>query len=377
MARGLLVTSSFLPGRGGIESYLAELCEMVAPELAVIAPPRRDGVPLPTDLPYATFPFGRKVPWPSSAARDEIVRAAGELGVDRVLFGTPWPLILLGPALREAGLRYASIIHGAELIGPAAVPLLRRRLASAVAGADLLLPVSRYTATKVEGFLARSGSKVPAMTLLRARVDLERFRCAGDRRVTRAEVDLPVDAKIVLSFGRLVPRKGNDRLIEAMPRIRKRVPDAVLVIAGTGPESRRLERLARRHGETVLFTGRVPDHEAPAVYASADVFALAVRDRWFGLEIEGLGVVLLEAGASCVPAVTGRSGGTPEAVIDGETGFVVDDGDKDALVNRIADLLEDPERARAMGRAAREHVEGTFSGQDLPDPLSGWLGIRS
>ena len=376
MARGLMVTSSFLPGRGGIESYLSELCELVAPDLAVIAPPSRDGSPLPRDLGYETFPFSSRVPVPSKRLTGEVIATARSLGTDRIILGTPWPLALMAPALKRAGLRVAAIVHGAEFITANAVPLLRRRVASALAEADLLLPVSDYTRGKVADAIQSAGLTPPPMTLLRARVDVERFRCIEDRATLRSTVGLPSDVKLILTFGRLVPRKGNDRLIRALPLIRARVPGAVLVIAGTGPEMRRLKRIARRT-EGVIFTGRVPDADAAAVYASADVFALGVADRWFGLDIEGLGVVLLEAAASCVPAVTGRSGGTPEAVIDGSSGFVVDARNQAALVDRIATLLEDPELAREMGRKARSHVEDTFSGRKLPIPLSEWLGIRS
>jgi phosphatidylinositol alpha-1,6-mannosyltransferase len=189
----------------------------------------------------------------------------------------------------------------------------------------------------------------------------------------KPSLGLAPEDRIILCFGRLVPRKGVDRLIEALPDIRRRVPRAVVVVAGTGPEMGRLERMATASALPVVFAGRVPEGEAPAVYAAADVFALPVVDRWFGLEIEGLGVVLLEAAAAGTPAVTGRSGGTPEAVLDGITGFVVDARDRAALVDRICRLLEDPELARRMGKAGREHVEVHFSDKVVPKAFVDWL----
>ncbi|MEA2498800.1 MAG: phosphatidyl-myo-inositol dimannoside synthase, partial [Actinomycetota bacterium] len=266
MSPGLLVTSSFLPGRGGIETYLAKLCDLLAPSLTVLAPPRRDGEPLLQDLDYPTFPFSRRIPLPDRRALEEIVETARQLGTDRVLFGTPWPLILLGPGLKRRGLRYASIVHGAELVAPSAVPILRTRLRRSLSEADLLLPVSDYTRRRTERFLRSSGRPVPPMELLRARIDLDRYRCEDDRSSLRAQIGLPSDGKMVLCFGRLVPRKGTHRVIEAMRLVRDRVPGATLVIAGTGPEMRRLKRLASADNDLVVFTGRVPDEDAAKVY---------------------------------------------------------------------------------------------------------------
>jgi phosphatidylinositol alpha-1,6-mannosyltransferase len=151
------------------------------------------------------------------------------------------------------------------------------------------------------------------------------------------------------------------------------VPEAVAVIAGTGPELGRLEELARTSPGRVIVAGRVEDDDAPAYYALADVFALPVADRYFGLEIEGLGVVLLEAAACGTPCVTGRSGGTPEAVINERTGFVVDAKDPGQLSDRIAWLLENPDRASEMGQAGREHARKEFSALELPVSFLAWL----
>jgi phosphatidylinositol alpha-1,6-mannosyltransferase len=376
MSDALMVTSSFLPGRGGIESYLAELCDALAPRLSVLAAAERDSKRLSDlDLSYVTHPFDGRLLWPGRAALGAIVAAAAREGTDKVLFGTPWPLVLLGPRLRKEGLRYSVIVHGAELTVPGAIPGPRGRVAESLAGADLLLPVSEYTRGKVEALLSRKGARVPHIELLRARVDLGRFHPDAGGAAMRARLGLGPTTPVLLCFGRLVPRKGVDRLIEALPDIRARVDDAIVVVAGTGPEERRLRRLAEKVGDGVVFAGRVHDDDAPATYAAADVFVLPVVDRWFGLEMEGLGVVLLEAAAAGVPAVTGRSGGTPEAVVDRLTGFVVDATDRSALVDRIVWLLEHPEEATAMGGAGRRHVEAEFARGSLPEGLLDWLGL--
>ena len=291
--------------------------------------------------------------------------------VQRILFGTPWPLALLGPSLVRRGLRYGVIVHGAELLVPAAVPGLRSYLARSLAAAELLLPVSDFTAQRLRTLVGDRGRG--RIERLRARVDTKRFSPEADGRAIRERLGIAPGAKVVLCFGRLVPRKGVDRLIEALPHITRKVPGTTLVIAGTGPEESELKKLAAKRSGRVIFAGRVPEADAPAFYAAADVFALPVADRWFGLEIEGLGVVLLEAAAAGTPCVTGRSGGTAEAVIDGVTGLVIDATRQKDLVDALVRILEDDDLARVMGSAGRDHVRSSFSTAIAPGSLLEWL----
>jgi phosphatidylinositol alpha-1,6-mannosyltransferase len=374
MTKALMVTSSFLPGRGGIETFLAELCAELRPELAVFASGRREGMPVPEDLGYPVIGHSGTMLAPTPRLAAKVIEHAHRLGTDKVLFGTPWPLGLLGPRLARAGISYAVIVHGAELIVPGAIPISRTRLARSLAGAELLLPVSRFTSGSLRSLLEGRELPVPHVEVLRARVDLGRFGPGADSTGIRRRLGIDEQARVVLAFGRLVRRKGVHRLIDAMPDIRRRVPGALLVVAGTGPRERALRSRARRGQVRVLFTGRVAEADAPALYATSDVFALPVADRFFGLDVEGLGVVLLEASACETPCVTGRSGGTPEAVIDGKTGFVIEANDRPQLVERIATLLENPQGARDMGSAARSHVAREFSGRPLPPRLLEWLG---
>lgn len=374
MPDALMVTSSFLPGRGGIESYLAELCDELAPRIAVLAAGRREGRELPSDRPYPTVPFPGRLLVPGPRARRATVDAARRLDVSRVIFGTPWPLVLMAPRLRDQGLRYAVIVHGAELLVPAAVPGVQGRLARALDGADLVVAVSEFTAGKVKELLARHRLQDRAVPILRARVDADRFRPGLDGSPVRARHDIGSARKVILCFGRLVRRKGVHRLIEALPRISAAVGDVTLLVAGTGPELKRLQRQAAEGEGNVVFAGRVSDGDAPLYYAASDLFALPVVDRYGGLEVEGLGVVLLEAAACGVPCVTGRSGGTPEAVIDGRTGLIVDASDIDALIEACVGVLNDEELARRMGTAGRQHVLSEFASGRFPDELIAWLG---
>lgn len=371
----ILLTSSFLPGKGGIETYLAKLCEHVAPRLAVLAPARRGDLSLPQDLPYPTHPLPRSGGMRAVPRAAEV--AARSHDTRRVLFGTPWPLLLRAPRLVDFGLSYAVIVHGAELVLPGALPFIGARLARALSGADLVLPVSAYTREQARSLLERRHLRVPPMAVARAGIDLDRFHPGVSTEAARARLGIPDGRRLVLSVGRLVPRKGVGRLVGAMPRITRRVPDALLVVAGRGPEEAKLKRRAAATGAEVMWLGEVPDVDLPALYAMASVYALAVADRWGGLEAEGLGIVLLEAAACGTPVVTGRSGGTPEAVLDGETGFVVDAHNPDQLADALVSLLEDSPRAQEMGAKGRAHVERHFSGtppQELLDWLDGKLG---
>ena len=159
-------------------------------------------------------------------------------------------------------------------------------------------------------------------------------------------------------LSRLVPRKGQDMLIRALPSIRQRVDGAALVIVGGGPYLDTLRRLARGCGvaDHVTFTGGVPGAELPAHHAMADVFAMPCRTRGAGLDVEGLGIVFLEASATGVPVVAGDSGGAPETVQHNKTGLVVDGRRVDEIADAVSELLADPDRAAAMGAAGREWV---------------------
>lgn len=164
---------------------------------------------------------------------------------------------------------------------------------------------------------------------------------------------------MVVCVSRLVPRKGQDTLIGAMPRILAALPDAVLLIVGGGPYEADLRALATSTGvaDSVVFTGAVPWSELPAHYGAGDVFAMPCRTRRGGLDVEGLGIVYLEASATGLPVVAGDSGGAPDAVLHGETGWVVPGGDPAQAADRIVVLLQDPALRARMGERGRAWVE--------------------
>lgn len=247
---------------------------------------------------------------------------------------------------------------------------MRRLLRRVGAHCDVVTHLGEYTRRRVAPALgpgAVTARLVPG-------VDPAVFRpSAVDRRAVRERYGLG-PRPVVLCVARLVPRKGQDALLRAVPLIRRRVPDAVLLLVGSGPDERRLRRLARRCPPgSVVFAGGHGHADTARFYAAADVFAMPCRTRRAGLEAEGLGIVFLEAAASGLPVVAGRSGGAPDAVLPGRTGTVVDGREVAEVAEAVLEFLREPHRAREFGRAGREWVEREWSWEVSARRLSGLL----
>ncbi|WP_143662503.1 glycosyltransferase family 4 protein, partial [Streptomyces sp. f51] len=180
---------------------------------------------------------------------------------------------------------------------------------------------------------------------------------------------------VILCAARLVPRKGQDTLIRALPAVLRSVPDAVLLLTGDGPYARTLQRLAADTGvaDAVVLAGGRPHPEMPEHYAAADVFAMPCRTRRGGLEVEGLGIVFLEAAAAGLPVLVGDSGGAPDTVRDGETGHLVDGRDTAAVADRLVTLLRDRAAAAAMGEKGRAWVREEWGWESAYATLAGLL----
>jgi len=207
-------------------------------------------------------------------------------------------------------------------------------------------------------------------------VDTDRFRPdPAARAELRGRYKLG-ERPTAVCLSRLVPRKGQDALIKALPSIRRRVDGAALVIVGGGPYLDTLRKLATDRGvaEHVTFTGGVQAAELPAHHAMADVFAMPCRTRGAGMDVEGLGIVYLEASATGVPVIAGLSGGAPETVRHNKTGLVVDGRSVDEVAEAVAELLADRDRAAAMGAAGREWVTSQWRWDTLAARLADLLG---
>ncbi|MHA6795361.1 glycosyltransferase family 4 protein [Pseudonocardia bannensis] len=373
MPRTLLVTNDFPPRAGGIQNYLQALADRLPPgELAVYAPAWPGAAEFDTGLGYPVHrhPTSLMLPVPTVARRAAAL--AREHGATTVWFGAAAPLALLGPGLRRhAGIeRVVASTHGHE-VGWSMLPGSRQALRRIGRDADVLTVVSRYT----RGRVAAAFGPDAALEHLPSGIDAEVFRPdPAARAALRARYRLG-DAPVVTCVSRLVARKGQDTLIRVLGDLRRRVPGTRLLIVGAGPYADRLRRLAAEHdvAEHVVFTGAVPAAELAAHQAVGDVFALPCRTRGGGLDVEGLGIALLEASACGVPVVAGDSGGAPETVLEGRTGHVVGGRDTGALATALARLLADPDRARAMGAAGREWMEREWSWPRLVRRLHGLL----
>jgi phosphatidylinositol alpha-1,6-mannosyltransferase len=385
----LLVTNDFPPKVGGIQSYLWELWRRLPPgDVTVLTTPyagaaqfdqaqqfrvvRDKAFPWRLSPPLSGgHPPSPRVLLPTPGLAGRIDALARDVNAEVIFLDPALPLGALGPRLRAAP--YVTVLHGAEVTVPGRLPGSRILLRRVLDGAAGILAAGTYPA---EEAARATGRALPGLVIPPG-VDVQRFRPETDdpaaRSVTRKRFGLPEAAPLVLGVSRLVPRKGFDVLIDAVARLDRSALEPVhLAVAGSGRDRDRLDRRAARAGlgDRFHLLGRVPDEDLAAVYGTADVFAMCCRERWAGLEAEGFGIVFLEAAASGVPAVAGRSGGAWEAVDDGSTGYVVDPLDAGAVAAALERLLADPELRRRMGAAARARAEQAFAYDTLAARLT-------
>ena len=352
--RPLLVTNDFPPQVGGIERFTLELARHV-PGAAVLAAAHPDAAAhdQAQSFPVYRAPSSFMLPTPSTRGVIEDAVTAHQATI--VVLVSPLPLGILGG---EFSVPWTVIAHGAELTVPANVPGIGGMIRGRLAAAPVLFAVSNHTAKHLHELL---GDDAPPIRLVRNGVSLETFRPDLDGSMVRERFGLG-DAPVLGCVGRLVPRKGQDTLVDALPLIREQIPEARLLIVGDGRLRRRLERSSRAMAdEAVVLAGAVDADELGRHFAAVDVFAHPNRSRWFGLEQEGFGVIFLEAQACGKPVIAGDSGGSPEAIDDGETGLLVDGDDVSAVAAAAVSLLGDPERAARMGAAGRRLVEREFA----------------
>ena len=366
------MTNDFPPRPGGIQSYLHALASrQPACDLVVYAPAWSGAARFDAEQSFEVVrhPGTLMLPVPS------VLRTARDVAkahhCDTVWFGAAAPLALLTPWLRDAGVeRAVACTHGHE-VGWAMLPGSRQALRRIGSTVDVVTFVSRYTRSR---FAAAFGP-MAALEHLPPGVDTDVYRPdPAGRSQVRARYGLS-DRPVVVCVSRLVPRKGQDVLVRALPAIRRRVPGAALLLVGGGPYRGRLTRLAEQAGvaEHVVFTGSVPWADLPAHYAAGAVFAMPCRTPGRGLAVEAPGIVFLEAAAGALPGVAGRSGGSPETVRAGETGTLVDGRDVHEVATAVADLLADPEQAAKLGAAGRDWMRSSWRWDQRADRLAALL----
>ena len=369
----LLVTNDFPPKVGGIQAYLWELWRRLDPDTYVVLTASSDPGAAAFDAEQAARGIrierlGSRVLLPTPATVRAVCEAASRHRAGLVVLDPAFPLGLIGPRL---GLPFAVVLHGAEVTVPGRLPGTRAALAATLRQSALAISAGSYPAA--EARRALRGRGMPPVADVPPGVDLDRFHPATtiEREEVRRDLGLDPDAPLVVSVSRLVPRKGMDVLVDAAARLADRVPGITVAIAGRGRDRERLAARVAELGAPVRLLGSVSDEELPRLVAAADVFVMACRNRWLGLEQEGFGIVFLEAAAAGVAQVAGDSGGATDAVVDGVTGVVLSrPTDVGALASAIGDLLADPDRRARLGAAARERAAASFD-YDLLAPRLG------
>ncbi len=347
--RLLLITNDFPPKPGGIQMYLKNLLDAYGGETLVVAP--SDGRVSGTEI--GVVRGNRPYMLPDARTRNLVCGAGKDFEPDAILFGAPHPLPWMGPWLRdELGVPFGILSHGAEITIPGSVPGARLVLGRALASADVRFAVSRFTARKVESLSHRP------VEFLGAGVEVDTF--------TAPSIPQSNPTPVVGCVSRFVPRKGQDRLLRAVASLDREVE---VLFVGTGRTEGKLRKLAEHLGVSARFEVDVAWSELPGLYQSMDVFCMPCKSRWGGLEVEGLGLVFLEAASTAIPVLAGDSGGSPETVIPGETGFVV--SSVSDIREGLEILLSDPVRAGEMGRNGREFVMREFTWDRVVQRLHG------
>ncbi len=356
----LCITNDFGPRAGGIETFVHGLLERM-PFGIVTVYTSSQGDTHSYDEEWLTR-YGirvirdkSKVLLPTPRVARAVKKLVRENPDTQILFGAAAPLALLSQGLRKAGAtKIVALTHGHEVWWAKVWPFnwAIRRIGN---GVDVLTYLGSFT----QGAISRALSSKARQSMVRIApgIDTSHFRYSESANELRQELDL-AGKRIIVSVGRLVHRKGQDTLVESLPEILKEFPDAHLLFVGVGPHLEYIHKRAIQLGvlDHISFVGRVQYHELPRFISVGEIFAMPSRSRLAGLEVEGLGIVYLEASACALPVVGGLSGGAPDALVEGQTGFAVDGLNPNSVAAAIITLLRDPKRAKEMGARGRQWI---------------------
>ncbi|HYL80030.1 MAG TPA: glycosyltransferase family 4 protein [Candidatus Acidoferrum sp.] len=374
--RTLLISELFPPRVGGTARWFSEVYGRYPAGEAFVLTDVQDGNP---DGIPRVGPSVSRVPMQMSDwgfLRPRSVRGYGRLlrhayrmvrshGVQTVHCGRVMPEGVIGYLLRRiARIPYCVYAHGEEIGTALSSRQLTLLMRCAYGAADRIIANSRNT----QALLCRVGVPEARVTRIAPGVDIRHFT-PGDPEDSRRRLGLQ-GQRVLLSVGRLQRRKGQDLVIQALPGLLADMPDLCYLIVGTGEEDSRLRSLADELGvgSHVRFAGAVPDRELPDFYRACDVFVLPNREE-ANQDIEGFGIVFLEANACGKPVVGGRSGGTSDAVVDGLTGLLVDGENLSAIAHALRSLLRDRGRAAALGAEGRRRVVESFSWEQVTEQI--------
>ena len=355
----LFVTNDFGPRAGGIETFVIGLIERRPFGQTIVYTSAQSGSEAYDQAWKRNFGVTvirdrAKILLPTPRVARNLSRIIKQSNIQVAAFGAAAPLGLLSASMKKAGIRKTvALTHGHEVWWAKVFPftLAMRRIGSSI---DWLTFLGEFT----QHAIARALSKTAAQQMVKIApgIDVDHF-CPQDATALRKELMLE-NKRVIVSVGRLVHRKGQDHLIQALPEILRSVPNAHILMVGQGPYLSHLQKLVVRYNlmDHVSFIGRIQYAQLPQYICAGDIFAMPSRSRFFGLEVEGLGIVYLEASACGLPVIAGASGGAPDAVLDGVTGFVVDGENDQQIANAAIKLLNDIDAAKTMGLAGREWI---------------------
>ena len=355
----LFVTNDFGPRAGGIETFVIGLIERRPYGQTIVYTSAQTGseaydAAWKSDFGVTIIRDRAKILLPTPRVARNLVRIIKESDIQVAAFGAAAPLGLLSGSMKRAGVRKTvALTHGHEVWWAKVFPfnLALRKIGTSV---DSLTYLGEFTKQAISQSLSKASAK--KMVKIAPGIDVEHFS-PQDSTQLRRDLKL-VNKRVIVSVGRLVHRKGQDHLIQSMPEILKSVPSAHILIVGQGPYLTHLEKLVKDLNlvDHVSFIGRIQYAQLPQYICAGDIFAMPSRSRFFGLEVEGLGIVYLEASACGLPVIAGSSGGAPDAVLDGVTGLVVNGEDNQEIAAAAIKLLQDVDESKAIGLAGREWI---------------------
>ena len=356
----LCITNDFGPRAGGIETFVIGLIERMPKDSIIVFTSSQDGS-APFDAKWMSE-YGvevirdrTRILLPTFRIGSRVRALVREREIRTVFFGAAAPLALLSQGLRKAGVtRIVALTHGHEVWWSKVWPFswAMRRIGN---GVDHLTYLGEYTRRSISQALTQGARD--AMVKIAPGIDTEHFAPRSDAAELRRELGL-ADKNVIVSVGRLVHRKGQDRLIESLPEILTQIPQAHILFIGDGPYKDHLVKRAEQLGVSphITFIGRIQYAELPRYICVGDIFAMPSRSRLAGLEVEGLGIVYLEASACGLAVIGGKSGGAPDAVLEAETGFAVEGTSPAAIAQAAIALLSQPELSARMGARGREWI---------------------
>ena len=359
-SKTLCITNDFGPRAGGIETFVVGLIQRMPKNSVIVYTASQAGSAAfdamwLRDYGVEVIRDSSKVLLPSFRVGRNVRKLVRERNIESAFFGAAAPLALLAPGLRATGVRrIVALTHGHEVWWSRLWPF-----SAAIARIGRAVDALTYLGEFTRGEISKALDSDSAAKLVRIApgIDTEHFTPRSDAKDLRESLGLG-NKKVIVSVGRLVHRKGQDVLIEAMPEIIKSIDDVHLLLIGEGPYKKELEKRIKNLGlaNRVTFVGRVQYADLPRYICVGDVFAMPSRSRLAGLEVEGLGIVYLEASACGLPVIGGVSGGAPDAVLQGETGFSVDGRSAHEVAEALVRVLTDKELAQRLGARGRQWV---------------------